>query len=43
MYSKFSTKLDKILHVIPGEETPPGCIFPTTAIDCWDRLKVTKP
>jgi hypothetical protein len=43
MDSKFSTKLDKILHVVSGEETPPSCIFPTPAFDCWDRLKAMEP
>jgi hypothetical protein len=43
MDSKFPTKLDKILHVVPREETPPGSIFPTPTFDCWNRLKVTEP
>jgi hypothetical protein len=43
MNSKLPTKLNKILHVVPGEETPPGGIFPTPAFDCWNGLKVTKP
>jgi hypothetical protein len=43
MDSKFSTELDKILHVVPGEETPPSCILPTPAFDGRDRLKVKEP
>jgi hypothetical protein len=42
MDSKFPTKLDKILHVVPGEETPPGSIFPAPPCDCWNGLEVSK-